>query len=239
VERSRIIFNPEITLRFSNSAFRLSWWWFKETNRVTPSRIYAFGDIIYCVDDGTPGVDVDANDERIPPDLPARPLVPPEIEFEAELQDMKLIYEYRLQASKNLEMYAGLGIHWIRYLAQGNTEVRVYTPHEDRGHIYDRMRVQDDQWGDYPFVSLSFRLEWRPRDQYYLTLDLQEMYFYAGNYTDLKVGAWNQIAPYVRIGAGWRLWNAQVQLYNLGGNEYNLDVNLALMGFWAGVIAMI
>ncbi|MHC4778639.1 MAG: hypothetical protein ACYTFG_08715 [Planctomycetota bacterium] len=238
MEKNQLIINPEVTLRISSSAFRLSWWRLVEKKSVTPSKVYAFGDIIYALDQGVQPVDEDSSTERIPPDLPATRGIP-EIEFLAEIQDLKLIYEYRIQASKSMETYVGLAIHWLRYVAQGNTKERVYTPHEDDGFIYNRKRVDDDQLGDYPFVSISLRMEYRPADNYYLSLDLQEMYFYGGNYTDLKVGGWSQIIPYVRIGAGWRLWNAQAELYNLGGNEYNLDVNLTLMGVWIGVFAII
>lgn len=228
LDRSRIIINPEISLRFNNSCFRLSWWYFKESKRVLPSKIYAYGDVVYAVDP-----DGELVENRVPPDSYVNAQIP-EIQFSAELMDLKLIYEMRLKASASLEVFAGLSVHWFRYSAVGNTEVRVFSARAG-GAIKDRERVDDEQLGDYPLITLSCRVEWRPYGNYYFLFDLQEMYLYFGNYTDLKLGVWNQIVPYVRVGIGYRLWNARAELYNLGGNKMNVDTNVVLTGLWGGI----
>ena len=230
VPESRLIVSPEITLRLKDSALRASWWWMRETSELTPSRVYAFGDVIYAVD-STPGPD------RFPPD-PAPALILPRISFTAELMDTKLIYEARVSASSSLEAYVGLGIHWIRYKATAKTTDRVFEAYDD-GSIHDRDPVTEEQAGDYPLLSLSMRFEYRPYANFYVSFDLQEMYLYAGNYTDLKVAVWNQPVPYVRIGAGWRIWNARLSLYELGSDEQSIELNTVLMGFWAGLFLII
>jgi hypothetical protein len=233
VDETRLIVAPEITLRFNNSALRASWWWFRETTSVTPGKVYTFGDVIYAVD-----TDGEANPNRIPPDAaPASPVLP-KIAFTAELMDTKLLYEARIKASASLEAYVGLGIHWLRYKGTARTTDRVFTAYSD-GAIHDREPVTKEEIGDYPLISFSLRVEYRPYANFYFSLDAQEMYLYFGNYTDLKIAVWNQIMPYVRIGAGWRLWNVQANLYELGGSKSSIEVNAVLSGFWGGLFILI
>jgi len=235
VAETRLIVAPEITIRFNNSALRASWWWLRETSEVIPRKVYAFGDVVYLVDP-----DGEAGHNRVPPDtvLPAWLANLPKISFTAELMDTKLMYEARIKASASLEAYVGLGIHWLRYKGTARTIDRVFSAASD-GSIQDRVPVTEEQVGDYPLVSFSLRVEYRPYANYYFSLDAQEMYLYFGNYTDLKVAVWNQIIPYVRIGAGWRLWNVQVNLYELGGSKHNIEVNAVLSGFWGGLFILI
>lgn len=227
--KNRMIINPELGLRLYHFAMRLSWWRFLEESSVHPGKIYAFGDVVYARD-----VDGAAISNRVPPDGAPSPLDPVDITFTTELMDTKLILEGRLKATKTFEAYAGMAVHWLRYRAQANTTERVFTAIR-AGALIDRDPVDDLDQGDYPLVSGSVRIEWRPHETYYFTLDVQEMYLYVGNYTDLRVAAWNQILPYVRVGVGWRLWNMQVELYELGNNKHNIDVNVTLSGFWAGL----
>ncbi|MHC5035984.1 MAG: hypothetical protein ACYTHM_01595 [Planctomycetota bacterium] len=227
--KTRTLICPEITLRMVNSVFRLSGWRLQEESTVRPSQVYAFGDVIYATD-----IDGAAVAQRIPPDGAPSPLTPPEIQFTAELMDLKLLYESRVEATTGVEVYAGVAIHWLRYIAQGNTEVRVFEADDD-GIIRDREPMDDDQAGDYPLLSLSLRIEIRPWWNYYLTIDVQELYVYAANYTDLKITGGIQIIPYLRLQAGFRLWNVQAELYEIADSKINIDVNMVLMGFWAGV----
>ncbi|GEM_PF-3055514 len=228
-----VLVNPEIGLRLRDTAFRLSWWWFRETRRVIPDRVHAFGDVVYAEDWDT------ATRQRIPPDTPPSSGVGiPRITFTAELMDTKLLFEYRANASDSLEVYAGMAVHWLRYAARADTDVRVFSAWED-GSIRDREKVDDDRIGDYPLVSVSTRVEWRPLESFYVSLDLQEMYLYFGNYTDLKIGVWNQACPWVRVGLGYRLWNIQAELYELGSSKMDIDVNVALSGLWFAVFAIL
>jgi hypothetical protein len=176
---------------------------------------------------------------RVPPDDPSAWLAGlPRISFTAELMDTKLLVESRVKASASLEAYVGLAVHWLRYKGTAKTDDRVFSAHAD-GSIQDREAVTEEELGDYPLISFSLRVEYRPYANYYISLDAQEMYLYFGNYTDLKIALWSQLAPFVRVGAGYRLWNTQVNLYELGGSKHNIEVNAVLSGLWVGLFFLI
>ncbi|MCI0343715.1 MAG: hypothetical protein L0216_21625 [Planctomycetales bacterium] len=240
------ILNPEAMLRLGPSVFRLSWWMWQEKSpgAITLPEIVAFGDRTYLG--------------------PGEPGGPTRINGELTLMDTKFIYEYRLYAVANLQIFVGLSLHHLRYQAEFNyldpiigwdkngCPIGAGDPENDgicndstAGPINPRKDPEKHKpWGDYGIATISVRLEYRPFEGVYVTWDSQAMYIanlpIAGGhvsygYADLKIGVWAAFSKWVRVGAGARYWYLWTRLEGVGRHETDFEGRVEIQGVFAGL----
>jgi hypothetical protein len=214
----------ELGARFENHVFRLLWWYWEDCQDR--------GDFVYVK------VDTAFGDKVY---LAGRP-----IRFPFKLMDTKLIYEYRIIPWYKFQLFFGISLHWL-YTIDYNV---LWDTYEDQGHIHDSAFVdqltggayfqaqpiaEDRSDGHYPFVSLSLRVDARPIAGVHLFFDMQEMWVFYGNYTDLRIGIWNEIAYGFRIGAGYRIWAVTADVEEVGSHKTNFQGRAVFQGIWVGL----